>query len=45
VGNVQDFGSRAADLRSIEIVRPSLESVFLTVTGRRYGAPTLEPVG
>jgi len=39
------LGSRAADLRSIEIVRPSLESVFLTVTGRRYGAPTLEPVG
>jgi ABC-2 type transport system ATP-binding protein len=37
--------SHAADLRSIEIVRPSLESVFLTVTGRRFGTPTLEPVG
>jgi ABC-2 type transport system ATP-binding protein len=39
------LGSHAADLRSIEIVRPSLETVFLTVTGRRFGAPTLEPVG
>jgi ABC-2 type transport system ATP-binding protein len=39
------LGAHAAELRSIEIVRPSLESVFLTVTGRRYGAPTLEPVG
>jgi ABC-2 type transport system ATP-binding protein len=39
------LGSHAADLRSIEIVRPSLESVFLTVTGRRFGAQTLEPVG
>jgi ABC-2 type transport system ATP-binding protein len=39
------LGSHAADLRSIEVVRPSLESVFLTVTGRRFGAPTLEPVG
>ena len=39
------LGSHAADLRSIEIVRPSLESVFLTVTGRRFGAETLEPVG
>jgi len=39
------LGSHAVDLRSIEIVRPSLESVFLAVTGRRFGAPTLEPVG
>ena len=39
------LGLHAADLRSIEIVRPSLESVFLTVTGRRFGAQTLEPVG
>jgi ABC-2 type transport system ATP-binding protein len=39
------LGSHAADLRSIEIVRPSLESVFLTVTGRRFGAQELEPVG
>jgi ABC-2 type transport system ATP-binding protein len=39
------LGSDAAELRSIEVVRPSLESVFLTVTGRRFGAQTLEPVG
>jgi ABC-2 type transport system ATP-binding protein len=39
------LGPDAAELRSIEVVRPSLESVFLTVTGRRFGAPTLEPVG
>jgi ABC-2 type transport system ATP-binding protein len=39
------LGSHAAELRSIEIVRPSLESVFLTVTGRRFGEQTLEPVG
>jgi ABC-2 type transport system ATP-binding protein len=37
------LGSHATELRSIEIVRPSLETVFLTVTGRRFGAPTLEP--
>jgi ABC-2 type transport system ATP-binding protein len=37
------LGSHATELRSIEIVRPSLESVFLTVTGRRFGAPALEP--
>ena len=30
------LGPEAASLRSIEIVRPSLESVFLAVTGRRY---------
>ena len=30
------LGSDAAGLRAIELVRPSLESVFLTVTGRRY---------
>jgi ABC-2 type transport system ATP-binding protein len=30
------LGSDAAGLRAIEVVRPSLESVFLTVTGRRY---------
>lgn len=30
------LGSDAAGLRAVEIVRPSLESVFLTVTGRRY---------
>jgi ABC-2 type transport system ATP-binding protein len=36
------LGTHAADLRSIEVVRPSLESVFLTVTGRRYRAESLE---
>jgi ABC-2 type transport system ATP-binding protein len=30
------LGSDTAGLRAIEVVRPSLESVFLTVTGRRY---------
>jgi ABC-2 type transport system ATP-binding protein len=30
------LGSDAASLRAIEVVRPSLESVFLSVTGRRY---------
>jgi ABC-2 type transport system ATP-binding protein len=36
------LGPHASELRAIEIVRPSLESVFLTVTGRRYD-PTVEP--
>ena len=36
------LGQRARELRGIEIVRPSLESVFLTVTGRRYD-PAMEP--
>jgi ABC-2 type transport system ATP-binding protein len=30
------LGAEAAALRSIEILRPSLESVYLAVTGRRY---------
>jgi ABC-2 type transport system ATP-binding protein len=30
----------AAGLRNVEILRPSLESVFLAVTGRRYDATT-----
>jgi ABC-2 type transport system ATP-binding protein len=30
------LGTEATSLRSIEIVQPSLESVFLAVTGRRY---------
>ena len=30
----------AAGLRNVEILRPSLESVFLAVTGRRYDAKT-----
>jgi ABC-2 type transport system ATP-binding protein len=36
------LGEHAGDLRAIEIVRPSLESVYVTVTGRRYD-PALEP--
>jgi hypothetical protein len=28
-------------LRAIEVVRPSLESVFLTLTGRRYNEAAL----
>ena len=30
------LGADTSRLRSIEIVRPSLESVYLTVTGRKY---------
>ena len=30
------MGTDTAGLQAIEVVRPSLESVFLTVTGRRY---------
>ena len=30
------LGPDTAGLLAIEVVRPSLESVFLTVTGRRY---------
>jgi len=30
------LGNETAELLGIEVVRPSLESVFLTVTGRRY---------
>jgi ABC-2 type transport system ATP-binding protein len=33
---VPRLGSDVGGLRSIEVVRPSLESVFLTVTGRHY---------
>jgi hypothetical protein len=31
------LGNETAGLLAIEVERPSLESVFLTVTGRRYG--------
>jgi ABC-2 type transport system ATP-binding protein len=37
------LGDDAAALRSIEILRPSLESVYLAVTGRRYDAESLAP--
>jgi len=30
------LGARASELHAIEIVRPSLEAVYLTLTGRRY---------
>jgi ABC-2 type transport system ATP-binding protein len=33
---VSSLGAEAARLRSLEIVRPSLESVFLGLTGRRW---------
>ncbi len=32
------LGAHAAELHSIQVVRPSLETVFLTVTGRRFAA-------
>ncbi|MGI8793080.1 MAG: hypothetical protein ACR2H3_07880 [Acidimicrobiales bacterium] len=31
-----DIGDHARRLRSVEIMRPTLESVYLSVTGRRY---------
>jgi len=39
------LGPHADALRSVEIVRPSLESVFLTVTGRHFAPHAVEPVG
>jgi ABC-2 type transport system ATP-binding protein len=36
------LGRDAGALRSIEILRPSLESVYLAVTGRRYEPDTVE---
>lgn len=35
---LSQLGDTAARLRSVEIMRPSLEAVYLAVTGRRYGA-------
>ena len=35
---LQGLGARAGDLRSLEIAQPSLETVFLQLTGRRYRA-------
>jgi ABC-2 type transport system ATP-binding protein len=32
------LGADADSLRTIEVIRPDLESVFLAVTGRRYDA-------
>jgi ABC-2 type transport system ATP-binding protein len=36
------LGASSAALRSIEVVHPSLESVFLTLTGRHYSNEPLE---
>jgi ABC-2 type transport system ATP-binding protein len=33
---LEGLGSRARDLRSLEVIQPSLEAVFLELTGRRY---------
>ncbi|HZR11787.1 MAG TPA: ABC transporter ATP-binding protein [Acidimicrobiia bacterium] len=33
---LRELGSAAGSLRGIEVIRPSLESVFLSITGRRY---------
>jgi ABC-2 type transport system ATP-binding protein len=33
---IEDLGDRAKDLRTLEVVHPSLEAVFLELTGRRY---------
>jgi ABC-2 type transport system ATP-binding protein len=37
------LGAHTESLRSIEVVHPSLESVFLTVTGRRYDHANPDP--
>jgi ABC-2 type transport system ATP-binding protein len=44
---LQQIGALRAthNLRSLEIVRPSLESVFLTITGRRFTAGPVETDG
>jgi ABC-2 type transport system ATP-binding protein len=34
------LGAAGSELRSVEVIRPDLESVFLAVTGRRYDLPT-----
>lgn len=38
------LGAETTGLRAIEVVRPSLESVFLAVTGRRYEEHATVPV-
>ena len=35
---LKDLGARAADLRSVQVIQPSLESVFVELTGRHYHA-------
>jgi len=39
------LGRHTDALRSVEIVHPSLELVFLSVTGRRFAPHAVEPVG
>jgi ABC-2 type transport system ATP-binding protein len=38
------LGPESAELRAIEVIRPSLETVFLSVTGRRYDEHAAVPV-
>jgi ABC-2 type transport system ATP-binding protein len=38
------LGPESAELRAIEVIRPSLETVFLSVTGRRYDEHAATPV-
>jgi ABC-2 type transport system ATP-binding protein len=35
---ISRLGASAAGLRGVEVLRPSLDSVFLTLTGRRYAS-------
>ncbi len=38
VAMIAALGSRVRDIESFEVIRPSLETVFLQLTGRRYAA-------
>jgi ABC-2 type transport system ATP-binding protein len=42
-GLLVELGHDAPRLRAIEVVQPSLESVFLTLTGRRYDSQFEQP--
>ena len=42
-GAARRLGARRVAVRAIEVVQPSLESVFLAVTGRRYDSAVAEP--
>ena len=39
---IRGLGAQVKDLRTLEVVHPSLEAVFLELTGRRY-QPAPEP--
>ncbi len=39
---MRDLGSSASQVSSIELLRPSLESVFVTLTGQRYSTEDLD---